>query len=100
MSNRREFIVHFSVGSAALVATQAQAQALVDEKDPQAAALGYVADTKKADKKKYANHNDSQTCKNCSLYQAKDSDPAGACGLFAGKKVAAVAWCAAWVKKA
>jgi len=100
MSNRREFIVNFSVGSAALVTTQAQAQALVDEKDPQAAALGYVADTKKADKKKYAAHNDSQTCKNCGLYQAKDSDPAGACGLFAGKKVAAAAWCAAWVKKA
>ena len=80
--------------------TGARAQAKLDEKDPQAVALGYVADTTKADAKKYPKHAASQMCSNCALYQGKPSDAAGACPLFAGKLVAAKGWCSAWAKKA
>jgi High potential iron-sulfur protein len=88
-----------AVGSATTVA-DSMAQAKLDEKDPQAVALGYVADTTKADKKKYPKHEDAQQCVNCALYQGKPADAAGGCPLFAGKQVAKQGWCSAWAKKA
>ena len=46
---------------------------MLDEKDPQAVALGYVADTAKADAKKYTKHSEDQKCNNCQLYTGKSS---------------------------
>jgi len=83
----------------AALATSAQAQALVDEKDAQAAALGYVAEAKRADVKKYPKFAAGQNCAGCALYQGKAADKAGGCPLFAGKQVAATGWCSAWAKK-
>ena len=101
MSNRREFIVQFSLGSAALLATQAHAAgAMVADADPQAAALGYKADGSKTDKTKFPKYAASQNCANCALFQGKAGDKAGACPLFAGKQVAAAGWCSAYAKKA
>ena len=101
MSNRREFIVQFSLGGAALASSQAFAAAeMVAEKDAQAAALGYVADTTKVDAKKYPKHAAAQKCSNCQLYVGKATDASGGCSLFAGKKVAGNGWCSAYVKKA
>ena len=74
--------------SAHLLATRARAQAMVDEKDPQAAALGYVADAKRVDTKKYPKFAAGQNCASCALYQGKAGDKAGGCPLFAGKQVA------------
>lgn len=100
-STRRTFMITVAATGATLCAGQAFAQAkLLDEKDPQAAALGYVADTKKADKKKFPKHADDQKCSNCALFQGKASDAAGGCPLFAGKQVAGAGWCSAWAKKA
>lgn len=100
MSNRREFIVQLSLGSTALVAGQAFAQgAMLAETDPAAVGLGYKADTTKVDEKKYPKHAATQLCNNCALYQAKATDPAGGCPLFAGKQVAGKGWCSAWAKK-
>jgi len=82
------------------LATAAHAQAKVDEKDPQAVALAYVADATKVDKKKYPKYAAGQICANCALYQAKATDAWGGCPLFAGKQVAGKGWCSAWVKKA
>jgi anaerobic selenocysteine-containing dehydrogenase len=96
---RRVFLMTLAASGAAL-ATQAQAQALVDEKDAQAAALGYVADAKRVDVKKYPKFAAGQNCTNCALYQGKATDKAGGCPLFAGKQVAGAGWCSAWVKKA
>ena len=96
---RRVFLITL-VASGAALATRAQAQALVDEKDAQAAALGYVAEAKRADAKKYPKFAAGQNCANCALYQGKAVDKAGACPLFAGKQVTAVGWCSAWAKKA
>ncbi|MDP2442160.1 MAG: high-potential iron-sulfur protein [Hydrogenophaga sp.] len=72
---------------------------MLDEADAAAVALGYVADTARADKTKYPNHEDSQTCANCGLYQGTAGAEAGQCPLFAGKQVAAQGWCASYVKK-
>ena len=83
----------------AFAATHSHAQAKVDEKDPQAVALGYVADTTKADKKKFPKHTNDQKCNNCALYQGKPSDAAGGCPLFGTKQVAGPGWCSAWAKK-
>ena len=96
---RRVFLMAVATASAA-IGVNAQAQALVDEKDAQAAALGYVADTKRVDAKKYPKHAATQNCTNCALYQGKPTDKAGGCALFGGKQVAGPGWCSAWAKKA
>ena len=100
MTSRREFVIQLSLGSAALLAgSQVFAQAMVDEKDGQAAALGYKADSSKVDGKKFATHKPEQNCGNCALFQGKAGDKAGACPLFAGKQVSAAGWCSAYAKK-
>lgn len=100
-SSRRVFIARVVAGGTAIITIGARAQAapMVDEKDPQAAALGYVADTTKADTKKFPKHTKDQKCNGCQLYTGKAGDKAGPCSLFAGKQVAAEGWCSAWVKK-
>jgi hypothetical protein len=99
---RRVFMLQVAAGGATALAgaAHAQAPAKVDEKDPQAVALGYIVDTTKADAKKYPKHSKDQKCVNCALYSGKAADATGPCSLFAGKHVAANGWCASWVKKA
>ena len=100
-SNRRIFLFQVAACGSALVAAQgASAQAKVDEKDPQAVALGYVADTTKADSKKYPKHASDQKCSNCALFQGKPTDAFAGCPLFGTKQVAGSGWCSAWAKKA
>ena len=97
-TTRRIFLISVSAATAG-VSLGARAQAMVDEKDPQAVALGYVADATKADAKKFPKYAAGQMCSNCALYQGKPSDAAGPCPLFAGKQVSAKGWCSAWAKK-
>jgi hypothetical protein len=99
-SNRRVFLLQVAAAGTALAASQVHAQAKLDEKDPQAVALGYVADTTKADAKKFPKHSNDQKCSNCGLFQGKATDAAGGCPLFGTKQVAGPGWCSAWVKKA
>jgi High potential iron-sulfur protein len=96
---RRVFLMTLAASGAAL-APSAQAQAMLDEKDAQAAALGYVADAKRVDVKKFPKFAAGQNCTNCALYQGKATDKAGGCPLFPGKQVAGPGWCSAWAKKA
>jgi anaerobic selenocysteine-containing dehydrogenase len=96
---RRTFLMTVAASGAAL-ATTAQAQTLLDEKDPQAVALGYVADAKRVDAKKQPKYAAGQVCSNCALYQGKATDKAGGCPLFGAKQVAGAGWCSAWAKKA
>ena len=99
-TNRRVFLIQVAACGSVLAAAGAQAQAAkVDEKDPQAVALGYVADSTKADKKKFPKHANDQKCNNCALYQGKPADVAGGCPLFGVKQVASAGWCSAWAKK-
>ena len=100
-NDRRTFMMQVAACGSLLASATAMAQgAKLDEKDPQAMALGYVADTAKADQKKYPKHEAAQKCNNCALYQGKATDAAGGCPLFAGKQVAGAGWCSAWAKKA
>jgi High potential iron-sulfur protein len=102
MNSRRHFIQTIPVACVAVCAGGAAFAAdlpMVDEKDPQAAALGYVADATKADKAKFKTYAAGQNCAGCQLYQGK-ADPKGACPLFAGKNVAGKGWCSAFAKKA
>jgi anaerobic selenocysteine-containing dehydrogenase len=96
---RRVFLMTLAASGAA-AGTGARAQALVDEKDAQAVALGYVADAKRVDAKKFPKFVAGQNCANCALYQGKPTDKAAGCPLFAGKQVAGPGWCSAWAKKA
>ena len=97
-NTRRTFLMTLAASSAVLTST-AHALAALDEKDPQALALGYVADATKTDTKKYPKYAAGQNCANCALYQGKAGDAAGLCPLFAGKQVASKGWCSAWAKK-
>ncbi len=96
---RRVFLMTVAVSGATL-GLGVRAQSMVNEKDPQAAALGYVAEAKNADTKKFPKYSADQNCTNCTLYQGKPADKSAACPLFAAKQVAAAGWCSAWVKKA
>jgi High potential iron-sulfur protein len=99
MSTRRNFIRLVPVAGAGLLAGTAWSQAMVDEKDPMAASLGYVADATKANKTKYPKYVAGQVCSTCALYQGKAGAAAGPCGIFPGKQVAAKGWCSAYAKK-
>jgi hypothetical protein len=98
-TNRRVFLMTLSAGAAGLGFVAHAQGALVDEKDPQAAALGYVADATKADVKKYPKYAAGQQCSTCALYQGKPADAQAGCPLFAGKQVVGKGWCSAWAKK-
>ncbi|AWW46646.1 MULTISPECIES: high-potential iron-sulfur protein [Polynucleobacter] len=98
---RRQFMIMSAAGAATLALnSKVQAQAMVAETDPQAAALGYKADASKVDKAKYAKYAAGQQCSNCALYQGAAGSAAGGCSLFAGKQVSAKGWCSAYAKKA
>lgn len=96
---RRVFLVTLATSSA-VAGTLAHAQTLVDEKDAQASALGYVADAKRVDTKKYPKFAAGQNCATCALYQGKPTDKAAGCPLFGAKQVVGAGWCSAWAKKA
>jgi hypothetical protein len=71
--NRRTFFMTLAAGGI-LLSSALHGQANVDEKDPQALALGYLADSTKVDAKKYTKYVAGQVCNSCALYQAKASD--------------------------
>ena len=99
-TTRRTFILKVaSTGLLVAASSQASAQAMLSETDPQAANLGYKADGSKVDKAKFPKYAAGRACSNCALYQGAPNSNAGACPLFAGKQVAAKGWCNAWAQK-
>jgi hypothetical protein len=101
-TNRRVFMLQVAVsGSALALAKVAHAQGapMLSEKDGQAVALAYAADSTKVDAKKYPQHTAAQLCSNCALYSGKAGEASGPCGIFPGKQVAAKGWCSAYAKK-
>ena len=100
MTSRRRFMHVVPVAALWFAAGEASSQApMLDEKDPQAVALGYVADAKRVDKAKYPKFDASQQCANCALYQGQANAADAPCTLFGGKRVAGAGWCSAWAKK-
>jgi hypothetical protein len=104
MSNRRMFLKSLSqiaAASAMGVTMTARAELpKLDEKDPQATALGYTHDSTKVDKVKFPKHTVAQQCNNCQLFQGKVADAWAPCSIFAGKQVSGKGWCSAYTKKA
>jgi hypothetical protein len=98
MKTRRIFLMTVAAGGATL-AGAARAQARLDEKDPQAVALGYSHDATKVDPKKQPKYAAGQVCNNCALFQGKAADAWGGCPLFGARQVAGKGWCNAWAKK-
>lgn len=99
MTSRRSFIQIVPMAGVALLGPRVAFGADVDPKDPQALALGYVADATMANKGKFPKYAAGQDCSNCQLYQGKAGDSKGACPLFPGKTVEAKGWCSAYTKK-
>lgn len=103
MTSRRTFLLNIIPAAAGLSVLGSKAFAAapaVDEKDPQAASLGYKADASKVDKAKFPKFTAKQSCSTCQLFQGKTGDATGPCPIFAGKVVAAKGWCSAYVPKA
>lgn len=80
-------------------ATTAGALPMVDEKDPAAVGLGYVADASRVDTAKFKTYTAGAACGNCALFAGKPGDASGPCPLFAGRQVSAKGWCSAHAKK-
>ena len=87
------------IAFAGIACKSAQAADLppLNETDTLAVSMGYKADTKTVDAKKYPNHKAEQTCANCQFYQGGAG--AGPCQLFPGKSVQAKGWCQVWAQK-
>lgn len=83
------------------------ADAVLEESDPTAKALGYVKDATKVDKAKWPKFkaDPAQRCKSCQLYtlvSGAGKDELGKCTLFLAPKTRLVhgeGWCNSWVKK-
>lgn len=103
MTNRRIFLKNVSqvlaISAVGLPIVSRAEAPKVDENDPQAASLGYKADTKQVDSKKFPSHDNTQSCGNCQLYLGGTA-ASGPCPIFTGKTVEATAWCSAYSKKA
>lgn len=95
---RRRFLAGAALAAAAPLLLRAPAArgaglAPLPATNPQARALGYVADA--ASTKNPARQPGSH-CANCQFFQAGSAG----CALFAGFAVAPKGWCSAWAKKA
>lgn len=97
---RRVFLITVAPAAAMLGSPTHPQPAKVDEKEPQAVALGYVDDAAKAAVAKQPKYAAGQMCGSCALYSGKAGDTAGPCVLFGGRQVASKGWCTAWAKKA
>ena len=103
MNSRRQFMQLAAVSGVAVLAGREALAAdapILDEKDPQAVALGYVTDATKANKAKFPSYMAGQQCANCSFFQGKPTDALGPCPLYGGKRVSSKGWCSAYAKKA
>lgn len=73
----------------------------ISEYDATAKALGYVADRKKADAKRFPQVNTeagkTQSCSNCQQFTPK-TKPLGVCLVLPTGLVNENGWCSAWVK--
>ncbi len=84
-----------------LVGSSAEAAAMtpLDPSDPQAKALGFVADASKVNAAAEPTFKPTQKCSTCAQYQGKAADASAGCNIFVGHTVPAAGWCKVWVQK-
>ena len=95
-SNRRVFIKTLGTGTFLALSTHGLAQVLLVETEPQAIALGYVADANKVDRGIQPKFNPGQFCKSCNFFKIGPEGSTGTCKLFSGKRVSAIGWCSGY----
>ncbi|SMG48778.1 high-potential iron-sulfur protein [Paraburkholderia susongensis] len=103
MTNLRRTFMIQSIGAAALALAGRPVWAAavsLQESDPAAQALGYVADASRVDPAKYPHFNRNQRCSNCQFYQGKPADANALCALFGAKQVSGAGWCKAYQARA
>jgi len=101
MHKRRWLLQRLLFGAAAFHVVGDSAAAtlpLLDENDPAAIALGYRANAKLVDRRRYPSYDGRQACVNCALL-AFGTGIQRSCSLFPGKLVFASGWCKSWIKK-
>jgi hypothetical protein len=81
------------------VAVTAGSLPMLDEKDPQALALGYVDDASRSDQVKFNNYVPGHQCSNCANFLGAEGDKTGGCKIFPEKRVTAQGWCTAWAMR-
>jgi len=69
---------------------------LVSETEPQAVAVGYVADARRANLARFPRFHRGQHCAACQQYQGLPSAPTAPCTVFAGRQVQASGWCSSF----
>jgi hypothetical protein len=95
--SRRLFLQRLSFVSLAPLAagaarvTHAGDAALLAANSPEAKAVQYTEDAKKA-----KGATPGATCATCALYQGTYGSDQGACQIFPGKQVKAAGWCSSW----
>jgi hypothetical protein len=72
----------------------------LDQNDPSAKSLGYMADGSAVDSTKFPQHVSGQACWKCVLYTGEPKAQWGPCNAFPGKLVNAQGWCSAFSAKA
>jgi hypothetical protein len=100
-NDRRRLLLRLVFGASAITAVAdsgAAAATQLDETDPAAIALGYRANAKLVDRKKFPSYEVHQSCVNCALF-AFGTGIQRPCSLFPGKLVYSGGWCKAWAKK-
>lgn len=95
-ASRRVFVLQVVSSCAVLLpsAGQAQSVVMVDERDPDAVRLGYVADAARVDTNKFPRFTAGQGCCNCEFFRGRATDATGACAVFGSKHVPRAGWCA------
>ncbi len=74
-----------------LRSARAAAAPLLSADAPEAKAVKYVEDARKAQGAKPGSN-----CANCGLYQGPNGSTQGPCQLFPGRDVRAAGWCSSW----
>ncbi len=102
MTNRRHFIKSIPVFclGVALAPLSLAAGTRLDEKAPNAVALGYRQNAKLVDKTKSPRYKPGQACANCVLFQGKPGAAYGGCPIFGTSQVASAGWCNSYSPKA
>lgn len=97
--SRRRLLKRLALGmwlgpaaAAAVRQAHADSESLLKVDSPEAKAVHYTEDVKKAGRMASR----GAKCSNCGLYQGSITSTVGDCSLFPGKKVRAGGWCSSW----
>ena len=74
-------------------AAPAAAGPLMSETEPQAVAVGYVNDARRADRLRFPKYRPGQRCGNCQLFEGGSNAAKAPCSLFGEREVQGPGWC-------